>query len=121
MGAVIWLSGVVLYVGGFFVAAVWTTRWFATSHHCHGQSSNGHHWRRETECRRYCLDGCWSPKDAPDLADVLPATGLGLLWPLLAIPMLIWWLACRETHRVPALTAARIADLERELGIGDKR
>lgn len=105
------------YALGVVVTAVPATRLVATLHeYCHRENGSGYKWGRGY-CTRSCRRGCWRTD-----AEVTPTSAawgsLGaLLWPLVLLPAFAYWGAKNSTR--PVVDYRRIAEMERELGIGD--
>jgi hypothetical protein len=100
------------YLAGYVLSAAAVVRrqgWDVAR--CHGIMGYA-----EGQCRRFDSDRCWRP--GPTITQAVNALLAPLAWPLLALPVLAWWLGTRKPS--PEALAQRIAQLEAELGVGGR-
>lgn len=119
MGVVIGLLVLATYLIGIVVTAVPATRFVLRAHeYCHQEPKTGgaYKWGR-SNCAHYDRPGCW--RADTEVTPTSAAWGsLGaLLWPLVLLPAFAYWGAKSSTR--PVVDYRRIAEMERELGIGD--
>jgi hypothetical protein len=109
-----------LIFGGYLVGWVLTaavTMWAVAAHvpHCHGEGS--YKWAQRSDCKRYCAKGCWRIDGELSFRSVALGALGGVIWPAALLLLAAVWVASRAK---PAAISSerRIAELERELGIG---
>lgn len=105
------------YFAGFTLSAVAASRW-AASHigRCH---SVRYRMNFHDNCESSHGVDCWRPDGVVRFGHVLIACAASLVWPVAAIPAVVYLIASRTPTHVAIQQS--IAQLERELGIGGDR
>lgn len=107
------------YLTGWLGTTVAGARWYANGiERCHGRDRRGmsYTWRDPRDCRRWCEPGCWHADGVVTVKIISQASVVALLWPVLLFPATAYWMATRTP--TPAGLRTRVAELEKELGIG---